>query len=167
MAYSTSRTSPSRKVRFSSHALDFCWNFPPRPIFEEDGALVRLQDDLPFAPLPMVPRGCIRNCQSEPRHGVKRRKGCWRRGSAQRRCIALWAPRCVVGAAVLAGCRFPRLPPAGEPHRRPNDVEAPGQRLRKNIGLIVPIKISMFMGTTNGHDGNRALPRAARATHAE
>jgi hypothetical protein len=23
---------PSRKVRFSSHALDFCWNFAPRPI---------------------------------------------------------------------------------------------------------------------------------------
>jgi hypothetical protein len=26
----TSRTSPSRKVRFSSHQIDFAWNFPPR-----------------------------------------------------------------------------------------------------------------------------------------
>jgi hypothetical protein len=28
----TSRTSPSRKVRFSSQPLDFAWNFPPGPI---------------------------------------------------------------------------------------------------------------------------------------
>jgi hypothetical protein len=36
-------------------------------------------------PLPMVPRGCIRNCQSGSNREIGR--------SAQRRCIGLWAPR--------------------------------------------------------------------------
>jgi hypothetical protein len=86
MAYSTSRTSPSRKVWFSSHPLDFLGSFRLGR-FREDRALVRLEVICRSRPLPMSPPGgCTRNSKTaqmaklaDPRNVVA--LGCGRHGT--------------------------------------------------------------------------------------
>jgi len=53
----TSRRSPSSKIRFSSHPLALTENFLCRPGFKQQVALIYVQDELPMAPLPIVPGG--------------------------------------------------------------------------------------------------------------
>jgi hypothetical protein len=181
------------KVRFSSQPLDFAANFPPELISRTTvrWSVLRMicrSRTLPMDPPRVHPKLIGRSTQRRciglwaPRYSRFDLPGCRTRDLSTSRTTGsssgseaadaalcnVVAPRCraavVVGSQFSRVCPFPRSPPAGEPHRPAKRRRSTaGQRLRKKTGSLSSVMAQSLWGATNGDDGNRAFPRAARA----